>query len=171
MLKILRMKTLYLLRHAKASSDYPGLADFDRPLTERGYADAHMVSKKLFEKGVTLDVLISSASVRTMSTALVFSINLKFPVDKIQIKKKLYDTPVNEYLKCIAEISEGNSLLLAGHNETITEVAQKLSKQRVIEMKTCSIIALEFDAESWKECVHLKGNQVFHMHPDVLKNE
>jgi len=163
------MKTLYLLRHAKASSDNPGLADIDRPLTDRGSSDAHLVSKHLSEKKIPLDVIITSPSVRTFSTAMIFAVNLKFPVDKIQLRKKLYDTSVDDYLKCISENSEDH-VLIVGHNETITAVAQKLSKHRVLEMKTCSFVAIQFDETTWINAIHTKGKLDLHMSPEELKS-
>ena len=37
------MKNLILIRHAKSSWDAP-LIDFDRPLSKRGIADAHLMA-------------------------------------------------------------------------------------------------------------------------------
>ena len=41
------MKTLFLLRHAKSSWSEPGLADFDRPLNERGRRAAPLIARHL----------------------------------------------------------------------------------------------------------------------------
>ncbi|MFD1692416.1 SixA phosphatase family protein [Azotobacter chroococcum] len=45
------MKTLFLVRHAKASKDDPELPDQDRPLTERGENDAPKMGKRLAKRG------------------------------------------------------------------------------------------------------------------------
>src|SRR6185369_5577157 len=121
------MKTLYLLRHAKSSKDQPDLQDFDRPLNDRGYADAHLVSKYLTAKKVRIDTMITSPAIRTMSTALIFAKQLNFPFDKILLKKQLYNSDVEDYLICLSEIKDGDRILLVGHNESISELAQKLS--------------------------------------------
>ena len=162
------MKTLYLLRHSKASSDQSNISDFDRPLNERGYSDAHQMGKFLYEKKIHLDLLISSPSIRTMSTALIFSLHLKFPVDQIQIRKILYESSVKQYLQCITEVNESNNIMLVGHNETISETAQKFSSQRILEMKTSAIIALEFEILSWKEILTSKGKLLFHSDPNTI---
>ena len=41
------MKTLYIVRHAKSSWEYPSVKDIDRPLKERGINDAYLISKIL----------------------------------------------------------------------------------------------------------------------------
>jgi phosphohistidine phosphatase len=163
------MKTLYLLRHAKSERGLAGISDFDRPLHERGYADAHTVSKYLFQRKVKVDVIISSPAVRAISTALIFAMNLRYSVDNIRIVKKLYDTSLDDYLESISEYGKGEKLLLAGHNNTITETVMKLSLQPMEEMKTCSIAALQFNISSWNELPRSKGNLIFYLHPNALK--
>ena len=164
------MKTLYLLRHSKSSWDHTEISDFDRPLNERGYSDAHLMGQSLFEKKINPDLIISSPAIRAMSTALIFSLHLKYPVDQIRIRKDLYDSTMKHYLQIIAEVEEVSSIMLDGHNETITEIAQKLSTQRILELKTCAVVALEFDIRSWKEIGTSKGKLIFHFDPNTIKD-
>jgi phosphohistidine phosphatase len=42
------MKSLLLLRHAKSSKDDPSLADFDRPLNDRGKSDAE-INRQIYQ--------------------------------------------------------------------------------------------------------------------------
>jgi phosphohistidine phosphatase len=42
---------LYLLRHARASAAEPGMADFDRPLSERGRRDAEATAALFSDAG------------------------------------------------------------------------------------------------------------------------
>ncbi len=53
------MKTLYLIRHAKAGWDKPELTDFDRPLTELGQQHAHNIGQEL-KPLIKPDLIISS---------------------------------------------------------------------------------------------------------------
>jgi len=165
------MKTLYLLRHSKSSSDYPGISDLERPLNDRGYSDAHFISQHLRKENISVDLVLSSPAIRAISTAIIFCVNIKYAVDAIQIRKNLYDTSVKQYLQCISEASAVSSLLLVGHNETISEVAQKLSTERILGMKTCAVIALQFDIESWEEIGHTKGKMLFSIDPGSLRDE
>jgi phosphohistidine phosphatase len=70
------MKKLFLVRHAKSDWTYEGLPDIDRPLNERGYRDAHIMSKHLSSKKHVPDGIIASPAIRTINTALIFSRNL-----------------------------------------------------------------------------------------------
>jgi phosphohistidine phosphatase len=63
------MKILYLLRHAKSSWSNPELTDFQRPLNKQGKKDAPMMGKILANKGVKIDLLISSPAERAKKTA------------------------------------------------------------------------------------------------------
>ena len=67
------MKTLLLIRHAKSSWDEPGISDFDRPLNERGKKDAPIMAKRVKEKAIELDHLISSPAKRAKKTAKYFA--------------------------------------------------------------------------------------------------
>ncbi|HRG10817.1 MAG TPA: histidine phosphatase family protein, partial [Cyclobacteriaceae bacterium] len=60
------MKILYLIRHAKSSWDNPKLEDFDRPLNKRGQKDAPRMAKRLKEKRITPDIMLSSPAERTL---------------------------------------------------------------------------------------------------------
>ena len=63
------MKRLLLLRHAKSSWDDPRLADFDRPLNERGRRAAPLVGRFMHERGVRPDLVLASPAARARHTA------------------------------------------------------------------------------------------------------
>ena len=54
------MKTLYLVRHAKAIPGDVGVNDFKRPLSKRGKDDAQAMGKRLYQKGISPDLCVSS---------------------------------------------------------------------------------------------------------------
>jgi len=54
------MKTLLLLRHAKSSWENDKLCDYERPLNDRGLADAPKMGKLLRREGLTPDAIIRS---------------------------------------------------------------------------------------------------------------
>ena len=99
------MKTLFLVRHAKSSWTQLHLPDIDRPLNERGYNDAHLVSKTMLHKTKLPDQMISSSAVRAMTTALIFARTFAYPEEKIQIESQLYETTVQDYF-CLLYTSD-----------------------------------------------------------------
>lgn len=76
------MKQLLLVRHAKSSWANSGQSDFDRPLNERGHKDAPMMAKRIMDRGIHIDLVISSNAVRALTTAhyLQLQIKLQFPI-------------------------------------------------------------------------------------------
>jgi phosphohistidine phosphatase len=62
------MKKLIIVRHAKSSWDNPDLDDFDRPLNKRGLKDAPRMGKRLKEKHITPDIMLSSPAERALAT-------------------------------------------------------------------------------------------------------
>ena len=65
------MKTLYLIRHAKSSWDYPELEDFERPLTKRGRKSALLMGTLLKKLKAAPDLVISSPANRAAMTGLL----------------------------------------------------------------------------------------------------
>ena len=59
------MKTIFLLRHGKSDWSKPGLADFNRPLANRGLKDAHRMGKVLVKFGAVPDIILSSPVLNT----------------------------------------------------------------------------------------------------------
>ena len=72
------MKTLFLIRHAKSSWDDSTLDDHERPLNQRGKANAPIMAKRLQKLGIKPDMLFSSTAERAASTAQVFAEHLDF---------------------------------------------------------------------------------------------
>ena len=63
------MKTLYVLRHAKSSWENSELADFDRPLNDRGKTTAPFMGKVMKKNELAPDLILSSPAVRARETA------------------------------------------------------------------------------------------------------
>ena len=61
------MKTLVIVRHAKSSWESAALSDFDRPLNKRGQHDAPIMAKRIMEKGIRPDLLVSSPAMRAIT--------------------------------------------------------------------------------------------------------
>jgi len=53
-------KQLLLIRHAKSSWADFSIADFDRPLNDRGKKDAPVMAKRLLDKKIDIDAFVSS---------------------------------------------------------------------------------------------------------------
>jgi phosphohistidine phosphatase len=122
-----RVKTLWLLRHAKASVGGAGIADRDRPLSARGRDAAERIGRYLAERGARPDLVLCSPSLRTRETleqvakALGCELSADFDGD-------LYLASEHDLRMRIEHAPDGAaSLLLVGHNPGIAELALKLA--------------------------------------------
>jgi len=160
------MKTLYLIRHAKSTWDYP-VADQDRPLFTRGVNDAHLISKHIGQLGVKPQKIISSTAIRALHTALIFAKNLHYPLNNIDINPDLYDFYGNQLLEVIKNADDSiDRLMLFCHNNAATSVVNSLGNKPVVNMSTCGFVSIEFDILHWSEVK--KGNTTLFLKPKQL---
>ena len=160
------MKTLYLLRHAKSSWSFDDLSDQERPLNDRGRDDAPAMGRALGKRRICPDLIVSSPAVRAMSTAVLVARELSYPHDKISVEAGIYGADLDELLAIIHALPDGAaSVLLVGHNPTITETANALSPTAVNEMPTAAIVCLRFECQKWEEVSKVNAEYYFYDYP------
>jgi phosphohistidine phosphatase len=148
------MKKIFLVRHAKSDWNNSEIKDIERPLNDRGYANANLMSRQFTTMP---DLIVSSPAIRAISTALIFARNINYDLNKIQIRKELYETSVKDYLTVIHHLDEQyHSVMLFAHNPTISNFAESLVKSLPMEMATCAIAGISFNCSKWSE---IKNNQ------------
>ena len=160
------MKTLLLVRHAKSSWDQPGLSDFDRPLNERGKKDAPLMAKRVKEKSIDLDLLVSSPAKRARQSARYFAEEFGFKKEEIRLVEDLYGATRREFLQAIEELQDKfKTVALFSHNPGITDFASSLTNVRVDDMPTCAVFAVQANAETWKEFMEAEKSFLFFDYP------
>lgn len=160
------MKKLYLARHAKSSWDYPELSDFERPLNKRGKRDAPYMGKVLHDLNVRPDKIISSPAIRAYFTARTIASRLNYPVEKIDTSEIIYEAGAGELIEFIQSISDDiNTLMLFGHNPSLTLTSNYLSDRSLDNIPTCAIVCIEFDVDSWSQVKTDKGKFLFFEYP------
>jgi len=146
------MKQLFLVRHAKSSWKDTSLTDFERPLNKRGKRDAPFMGKLFYEMNIKPDLIISSTAVRAYTTAKTVAENIGYPVEKIEATKFLYECNSNELIDFIRSVDNKiNSLMIFGHNPTLTLTHNYLSDKRIDNIPTCALAAIEFYTDNWKK--------------------
>jgi phosphohistidine phosphatase len=156
------MKTLYLLRHAKAERDAPSGDDYDRPLAARGRDDAARLGTVLKKTAEVLpDLILSSPSKRTLET--VDCLTAKWPsAPDIQTDEKLYLAPASRLLEAVRRLPDTTAgAMLVGHNpgmeDLAIQLASKLAGDAPNEMlwrmrnkfPTCALATFEVSTERW----------------------
>lgn len=156
------MKTLLLIRHAKATHE-GGFIDFERPLTSRGVEDAGFMAEKIKAKQIIPELLIASPALRTLATADIFSQHL--PITKPQTDKSIYDASDTTLLRVINNFPDDVDFIgLVGHNPGISQILYYLTG-KVQDMATSGVALIEFDIDSWAEVSGGTGKLVNYSSP------
>ncbi len=162
------MKTLYLVRHAKSSWEHDAI-DHERPLKDRGFKDANLVSNHLKENLTRPDLVMSSDAMRAKTTAYIFAKNLGIDEDDIVLNHKLYDFSGRDLIDVIANCDDSVGILMVfGHNHAMTAFVNTYGDVYTGNVATSGFTHIEFDIASWKD---LKlGKTVQSLYPKQLKD-
>jgi phosphohistidine phosphatase len=121
------MKRLYLLRHAKSSSDDSGLADHDRSLAPRGRRATKVLAAHLHREGIKPELLLCSSARRARETLEGIAPALGDDVS-VQVVRELYGASDRDLLERLQAIPDGaRSAMLIGHNPAIQSLALNLA--------------------------------------------
>jgi len=154
------MKTLILMRHAKAQHISSDLTDLHRSLVHQGIEDAKQSAKKLIKHELKIDELILSPSTRTIETAQILKEELGDQIKSWSVQERLYASDLNTLLRIVAEASKKTStLMLVGHNPELDEIAEHFL-HTPHHLKTGELILFKFDAQSWNEVAKQKPTKV-----------
>jgi phosphohistidine phosphatase len=162
------MKTLYIIRHAKSSWEDPYQADFDRPLNKRGKRDAPRMGKRLKEKKILPDAMISSPAERALSTCKFIAEVIGFKQEHIRTDRKLYHANEDQVLSVIHKLNDKHhAVMIFGHNPGLTDFINRLAREPVAidNIPTCGVVAFKLPVSSWKEVEWEKSEVEFFDYP------
>lgn len=132
------VKRLIVLRHGKAA--YPPVPDHERPLAQRGNAEAPAAGRWLLEHELYPDHIITSDAVRTRQTTTWVLHELGDKAPTPYLDSRLYLTPATRVLAVINQVEEHvRTLMLVGHMPWVQDLGMRLAavdsdEQSVISM-------------------------------------
>ncbi len=146
------MKYLILVRHAKAKkAEGTSLKDIDRPLSIIGYEQAYQMSVEIIPYAKRNTLFISSPSVRTISTAWIFSDRVNHSRSAVQLENSLYPGDAGSHLEVISVVDKSiETVLIFGHNPTISELITRFAGQDYGDVSPGSVAVFKIDADSWE---------------------
>lgn len=162
------LKNLYVIRHAKSSWDDSDLPDSERPLNERGKRDAPRMGKRLKERDVHPDLIISSPANRALATAMAIADILNYRRNLIVQEKKLYHASEDQILSIIRKTDDRHrTVLLFGHNPGLTDFVNALSADDPVtdNVPTCGVVAFEANIVSWNDLRFEEARLLFFDYP------
>ena len=145
------MKTILLMRHAKAEPGVPGQKDFDRCLAARGDEDALRMGRALAKLGAVPDAIVSSPAARARQTAEAAARAMKFG-GTIHLERALYDAPGDVWLTALRALpTAAGSALVVAHSPGIVEAAALLcgAAPGAFDVPTGGMIVFHDDVERW----------------------
>ena len=161
------MKTLFLLRHARAENPASGSKDSDRALDERGKKEVQAAGIFIKQLNLKFDQVLCSTAVRARETAdlLVAAAELQVTV---RYDQRIYEATPLQLLEVIKEIEdEKGALLLVGHNPGMEELLKLLTAQPT-PMATCSLAKLDLEADQWSNIEKTGGSLDWIVKPEKL---
>lgn len=161
------MRKLILVRHAKSSWKH-NVIDHERPLNERGFKDANLVSISLKERSLNIDLVLSSDAMRAKTTANIFISNLNIDRSIVHLNHELYDFSGTNLIEVIKACDDSvNTLMLFGHNHAITAFVNTYGNSYIDNVPTSGVVVIEFDIINWKKLNN--GNTIQTLFPRDLK--
>ena len=124
------VRKLVLLRHAK--SDWPDVADHDRPLAKRGRRDAPVVGRWIGASGHAPDAVVCSTARRARETWELVSTGLAAAapgeLPAVRYEPRVYEATVLGLLMLVREFDAAwRTALVVGHNPGIAELTAGLA--------------------------------------------
>ena len=169
------MKTLLVLRHAKAVRDSPTGEDSDRPLAERGWKDGRAIGREMRKRGLNPDAVVISPATRVVDTIAAVAEGYG-PLDA-NYDQRIYDNTPNQLLKVVQDADDNaQRLLIVGHNPGFQELLLKLTiddpeglREEVADkFPTAAIAEVELPADEWRNVREGTGRIVRLIRPSDL---
>jgi phosphohistidine phosphatase len=150
------MKTLYLLRHAKSSWADVSLADFDRPLNDRGLDAAPFMGRFIAENNFFPDVILTSPARRAEQTARLVKEAAGIP-DSIKFDERIYEASPQMLSQVVSELDNAlTSVMLVGHNPGIEGFIRFLTGS-LEPMPTAALAVIDLSIQKWDDISSNKG--------------
>lgn len=149
------MKTLSIIRHAKAEAAGLASADFQRPLTSRGKKDARRIGRLLARIEPAVDWIIASPSARTRTTVAEM-VEIVDYSGTLQWEDRAYLGEAETWLQLLSAVPpEIEHVAIVGHNPGVADLVAGLTSgvpsRLNLHFPTAALAHLEVDIFWWKQ--------------------
>lgn len=136
------------MRHAKSSWGDPSLADFERPLGERGLKAAPLVGRFMRRRRLRPDLVLCSPAERARQTAALVleSAGLAAP---LRYDERIYEATPARLVEVVSQAEEGaGEVMLVGHNPGLEGLLELLTGEPR-HMPTAALARVALGIEKW----------------------
>jgi phosphohistidine phosphatase len=162
------LKTIIIIRHAKSSWAQVGQADIERPLNDRGLADAPEMGKRLALRNLPIQAILSSNATRAMQTAQAIAEPLGLS-NGISYNNILYHASpfiINDVISHLPQAI--HTLAIVCHNPGITEWVNEQASFVIHNMPTCAMAAFNANANTWQNFATSTKHLLFIDYPKLI---
>ncbi len=146
------MKTLHLIRHAKACNGYLSTSDIERPLNDQGKSACAVMAQRIVDAGCSFNHVFCSTANRAQQTITGISQALEEKEVSWIIDDQLYTFDSQEILRwCMKLDGALDDVVIVGHNPALTEFCNYLGDRYIDNMPTCGYAKLEITSARWKD--------------------
>ena len=122
------MHRLILMRHGDAQRDSPSGGDFDRRLSEAGFAESAAMARHLADMGLIPTLALVSSAARTRETWI--AVEESFPGTTVRFEDSLYlADPDTVRDLSLAALRDQDCVIVIGHNPGLQDLAVSLLVQ------------------------------------------
>jgi phosphohistidine phosphatase len=166
------MKTLFIIRHAKAEWRSENGSDFSRALCSTGVNEVKFIGNQLLHKNVVIDAIVFSSALRTMQTAQQIANICGIEEFNMYAEPLLYLADADNIETIVTEFADDkNNMAVVCHNPGITEFAHSLVPNKFSDsMPTCAVVAVKGNTENWSDFAKSKKELLFVLSPEEFVN-
>ena len=168
-----RLKIVFLVRHAKSSWKDSSLRDKDRPLKKRGARDLKLLRPALTAHEHKPEHVFSSDARRAAETAKTLAAFYGLKKSRVTFTNGLYAASPGEILDFIRNRDDDlRSIMIVGHNPEMSEAADLLGEEPLeVLLPTSAVVCMSFLIDSWEELRENSGHLEFFEYPRKYKQE
>jgi phosphohistidine phosphatase len=149
------MKSLSILRHAKAERPEGSPNDFSRPLTARGHKDAVRIGTLLAGLDPSVDCILSSPAARAAQTADHVAAELGF-AKAVGWESTIYLAAPETLIEILRRAPEETAhVVIIGHNPGLEGLAAGLCSgscdNSVLTLATATLAYFDLDVARWSQ--------------------
>jgi phosphohistidine phosphatase len=146
------VKILILVRHAAAGAARDG-SDERRPLSAEGVRQAGVTGRKLADRSVRPDRIMTSPADRAIETAAIVAEILMTDESRVIMDDRIYEaTEAGHLLRVIREFDDADDVvLLVGHQPVLGDLTASLVPLFSMPFPRAAAACLALDVPSWKQ--------------------
>lgn len=161
------MKTIYLVHQPDSALESGEENTIGNPATRKGHKDILNVAKRLLNRDMRPDIILSSQVEASVETASVIAEELELPRSVVEVRNELREPDTDNLVNIIRSMDENlESIMLVGHKSTFDDFTGYLSGDNDEHISRGAIACLEVEVDTWKEVDERTGNMKFVIDPD-----